>query len=477
MGRIYEAIRRWQRAHGGAMQWPDELSVLQSEGFLEDTEAWSCPVADQTGNFRFAPDEPHVSSFPDANRHSNYHYEFGTGQIPSNQLGELPDLTVRDAKLALMRTNLGGWVPILRCRAHGATSLNIGADGRRYRSALYWEEQFRDIRPEPYTMPWMVAHHPGSAGDTRRPRPANLGPHHLDLAPAANANPDLPWIDGVPQGSSLARFVDATDAGARLAPIAFDARRLIQVTGRPVEWASYLAGDGFTTAAFPGHSRLLPLQGVRASAMHVLHATAFRGQPGEQVGDLVITLRGGSDFAVPLRSGQNTGWWRSEAPEPSLRLGWSGTAFHSPSLFRSEISNPQALAQALKDATTHDLRLLRDHLSASTRSDLLRWVPTTALPSILRDQLLHDLNTAFAGPLQAATSTDRRETFRATLQRTMPQVVHVDPRSSGAAQLYVLSLDLPAQARTQGLESLQLRANPGSGASPFLLGITLNPSS
>ncbi|MCC6235054.1 MAG: hypothetical protein IT580_20590 [Verrucomicrobiales bacterium] len=474
MGRIYEAIRRWQRAHGGETPWPAELSVLQTEGFLEDPRAWSCPVADQTGNYRFAPDEPHVISFPEANRHSNYQYELGTSLVDSGQLGELPDLTTRDAKMALMRTDLRGWVPVVRCRAHGTVSLNIGADGRRYRSGLYWEEQFNELRPEPYTMPWMVAHHPGSAGDTHLPRAAALSDRHVDLGPAANANPDLPWIDGVPQGSSLLHFVTATEAGARLAPLPFDARRLVQVTGRPVGWNAYMAGDGFATAAYPSQSRPIPLSGARGSAMHLLQATAFRGRPGEHVGDLVITLRGGTDLVVPLRYRENTDWWRSETPAPQLRPAWSGTAFHSPSLFRSEIPQPQRLAQSLKHAPSGDLRLLRDHLSEPTRSELLRWDDTSALPSALRDRLLDDLNAAFAGPL-AASPPERRETFRAKLDRLTPELAALDPRSSGPAHLYMVSVELPAQARTEGLDSLRLRANTNSTASPFLLGLTLNP--
>ncbi len=475
MGRIYEALRRWQRAHGGDQVWPPDLAVLLREGFLRDPRTWSCPVAEQTGNDRYSPAEPHVTSDPNANPHSSFHYEFGTKPVGVSDLGELPDMTNQEAKLALLRTELGGRVPVLRCGSHGEVKLNLGADGKRYRSPLYWEDRFSEIRPEPYTMPWMVAHHPTAPGQARLPRAGWLGPHHIDLTAAANANPDLPWIDGVPQGSSLLHFIEATQAGAELKPIAFDARAMIQTTGHAGGTPEYLADRAFASSAYPTQSRLLPLHGARARQIHLLLATAFGGQAGKPVGEVILNVSGGGTVRILLEYAVHLGRWRSREADSKPVPAWTGTAYHSPLLFRSTVRDAVRLARGLRSDSNPGINALREHFDSETARSLAEWKDAPTLPPALRDRLLAALNDACSRLLKAPGEARPAETFRAVLARLIPDAVSADWQPAGMARLFTHTFDLPPDARSRGLESLQLRADPSSTASPFLAGVTLNP--
>lgn len=390
MGFIYESIRRWQRAHG-TNAWPLNLASLREEGLLTDPRAWICPCSESRQNLRFDPLNPSVLDAKSFNRESNYNYEFSAEPVPQERLGDLPPMNHRAWKSALAATALGGRVPILRCKSHGEQVLNIAADGRSYRSSLYWEYEFSAIRPEPFTMPWMVVKHPEAPGETRRERPPDLPAGCLDLGGAANALPELPWIDGLPRGATLSRFVDETGAGAALHPVPFDARRMIQTTGATVNgWKEFEEGRGFLGRAYPPQSLPLSLPATpSARSLYVLQATACRGEPGQRVGEIVILSGTRTVLTLPLIYGENTGWWRRFESGGAARPVWRGEA------------GPSSLAG------------VRDH----------------------------------ANP---------------------PPVVE-------AAALYVADFPWPETLRSAAPLTLQLRADSGCAASPFVLGLTLLP--
>ncbi len=349
MGLLWEAIQRWKRAHGPAA-WPSDLAVLRQEGFLTDPRAWICPVSEKSGDFRFAPRDPIVLSASQFNRESNYQYEFSAKLVDPGDIGELGPMTMRESKAALAATEIGERVPVLRCMSHGDQSINLSLDGRTYLSPLYWEYLFSEIRPEPYTMPWMVARHPGKPGETRTLRSPRLPMECLDLEAVANATPDLPWLDGKPKGFTLEAFVRQTESGMALKPHPFDARRLVQTTGLDVSYADYEAGFGFPGRAYPAASRLLSLAGRRARRIVVLWATAFReresvpdpavprAQPGKVVGELRVQRQGHAPVHAPLVYGKNIGFWRDAATASTSAIAWrESAAADSPVLYRAEI--------------------------------------------------------------------------------------------------------------------------------------------
>ncbi|MGE4180993.1 MAG: hypothetical protein AB7J34_14305, partial [Limisphaerales bacterium] len=291
-------------------------------------------------------------------------------------------MVYREWKTALASTAIGGRIPVLRCNSHGDLYLNLGLDGHPYPSGLYWEYLFADLRPEPYTMPWMVRIHPGPPGETSIPRPSGLPDSCLDLGPIANANPDLPWIDGYPNSPTLDTFLRETRNGANLTPHPFDARRLVQTAGLEVPWWKFQAALGFPGQSYPAGSRILPLADRPTRRILALAATAFRSRLGERVGDLVLGIRGQPTLHIPLTYGVHLGWWRDPSSTPARNLAWQSS-----------------------------------------------------------------------------------------------------PDSPPSAALFRVEIDLPSQTQTQNpnrnqspvLESLELRANPASSASPFVLGITLVP--
>jgi len=374
MGLLGEAIQRWKRAHG-ASAWPSDLVMLRLEGFLTDPRAWICPVSEKSGDFRFAPKDPIVLSASQFNRESNYHYEFSARPENQQYLGDLPPRTMRESKTALAATELGDRVPMLRCKAHGQTTLNLSLDGSIYPSSLYWEYQFSDIRPEPYTMPWMVTQHPWKAGETRAARPSHLSPECLDLETMANGNPELPWLFGRPDRSSLEAFVRETGYGATLKPSPFDARRIVQTAGLVVPWGEFEAGLGFPGQAYPQASRSLPLDGRKARRIVLLGATAFRDRrayresrgrptaPRMVVGELVIQVRDRPPMRVALVYGENFGYWLDAQTGPASAIAWrESDGVNSPVLFRigidvspddapSELGSIQLLAHPQSSAS------------------------------------------------------------------------------------------------------------------------------
>jgi len=175
-------------------------------------------------------------------------------------------------------------------------------------------------------MPFLVRHHPDPAGKARMPRPPGLPAGCVDLEPIANANPDLPWLDGRPDGPTLDPFLAETGLGALMTPTPFDARVLVQTRGGLHETgtlATLRDGLGFLGTAYPSRSTPLPLDGRRARRLEVLHATAFRGTPGDVVGEVVVGVRGSPPIRVPLVFGRNTGWWRAEAASNADAAAWT----------------------------------------------------------------------------------------------------------------------------------------------------------
>ncbi|MBX3743783.1 MAG: hypothetical protein KF833_00595 [Verrucomicrobiae bacterium] len=338
MGILRDAVRRWQRAHG-AEEWPADLGALRVERLLAYPRAWVCPLAERSGTYLFAP-EGDLHSSSTYNPESNYNYEFSADRVDRAILGELPDMEMREWKVALTRTAMGGRVPMLRCRRHGDTVLNLGVDGRGYLSGRYWEYTFPDIRPEPYTMPWLLSRHSGAPGQTDLPRPEGLPAGCVDLEGAANANPDLPWMDGLPDGLTLDGFLRETRCGAGLTPDPFDARRMIQTTGGTVAtWQEFEKGEGFLGQAYPLESRELSLGGRTAGRMVVLHATACRGRPGEIAGECVLRVRGeAAPIRRPLMYGRDTGCWRDSPVSGEARVVWTGRVGDGPGvLYATEI--------------------------------------------------------------------------------------------------------------------------------------------
>ena len=344
MGMLYEAIRRWQRSHGEG-RWPARLTVLRDERLISDARVWVCPVSEKLRDWRGAPTSPTVIFQLAANPESSYSYEFSSENVRPDLIDEPKQWTNVEWKSLLMETPLGGRVPILRCMKHAPAApggdpsregvLNVGADGGFYESGTYWECRFSDIRPEPYGMPYMVRRHPGRPGATPTPRPAGLGTGCLDLDTIANGNPELPWLYGQPGKLTLERFLSETGYGARLTPIAFDARRLVQTTGALVSETLFEADQGFPGQGYPGKSPILPVGGREVKRVHVLHATAFQGKPGQGVGGLEILLRGRPARRFDLVYGVDTGWWRAVPAREGVQAWSFGEGAELTTVYRS----------------------------------------------------------------------------------------------------------------------------------------------
>jgi len=351
---LYEGLRAWQRVHESE-SWPARLSELRDEGLITDPRAWVCPLSERFGDLKGAPASPTVIGSL-SNPESNYFYELSSETVEGKTIGETKDWTKAEWKMALMRTSLGKRVPVLRCMKHAPAGpggdpsrervLNVSANGRFFESGSYWEYLFSDIRPEPYTMAYMVRRHPGRPGETHEPRPADLGEGCLDLDRIANANPELPWIYGVPDGLTLARFLEQTRFGANLRLVAFDARRLVQATGALVSDTLYYRHHGFPGQCYPERSEVLSLGGRSVRRIHLLHATGFQGEDQQEVGWIEITFRGLPPRSFGLIYGRDTGWWRAK-PVPGATLAYSHTGgADTLSLYRStfEMTSNEARA-------------------------------------------------------------------------------------------------------------------------------------
>lgn len=319
---VYEAIEAWRRRHA---DYPPDLDSLVKKGFLQNIQMLLCPEAEEQLSLSSVPDGVLTSTTYD--KAATYEYDLAQ-DIPTNDRDaiNLAEPNRRTWKMALMKTAVGDFVPILRCLRHLPVALNIPRTGVLYESDLYWEFKFVDLLPEVYAMPWMASTRSPSIHNFVSERPPALPAGALDLKEAANALSVDPWLDGVSSADSLCKaspVVNVRDAEGTVR--AFDCRYLVQVCGGFGAYETWLARESFAGPSYPKQSKTVNIRCRNATQIFVLQATAYPAVPDSEVGKITLLFPDGTTQIQPLIYGRNTSVWRykrEKTPEPTPV--WSG---------------------------------------------------------------------------------------------------------------------------------------------------------
>lgn len=305
LAQIFTAIQAYQRDKQDLPNWLSDL-VPQ---YLSDANLLTCPLCRRTGRTEPPP-------LADPNISSSYLFEFCPLPL-GNLLTNAPNRTRREWKRRQMGI-VGSAVPIVRCRHHNGTALNLTFDGRIYESPGQWEQAFTNIvRLEELTPARLFADLP-----PQRPRTSNTNlfpvrdkatrPALLNL----NRFYNLSLSERIP-GKTTNSLAALPRGLQSLAGTEFDIRGLVQLSGRSL-----------TNQSWPKEIKSIPV-GQKAKRLHFLHATAVGGaeDDGKQAGSyFVYFARNKTRLEIPIIYDRDLRCWQKQANEkptpPELVTAW-----------------------------------------------------------------------------------------------------------------------------------------------------------
>jgi hypothetical protein len=201
---------------------------------------------------------------------------------------------------AIRKSPLGERAPLLRLRLRDGRWLNVSGTGWIYESGLYWETEFVDLLPRPYSDSRVIVHDSRPIPQRARQRSALCTAAQLDLTVRCNAIPTTPWFFGPIEERTLPSFGPWLHDGVLdLDGIRFDVRGVIQIEGR----LSPKGGENVRYEHSYPHRVLGVPVGRKAETLHILAGTVTRAQKGDSVA--MLRLHFGKDSEeVALRYGE-----------------------------------------------------------------------------------------------------------------------------------------------------------------------------
>ena len=308
---IFEALQAYRAEHAGRL--PDSLWDL-TPALIRDEQILVCPLVRNRGGLRAWSGPLHD---PGYDPHSSYGYEFTRNRIATTLWRGLPPKTFREVKERQMEKlgAEGGGVAMVRCHHHAAHRLNLGFNGRVYRSGLLWEQEFtNNISLDDLALPGRLfldrsaVRTPGP--EDFPPRDPNAPARAIDLTGYYNGRLDDGW-----QGFPANDLAEMPSGLQEFGGVLFDARGVIQLNGME------------STVQFPRSVTGIPIQ-QKFQRIHCLHAATFPLNLPYQIGAYVLCYADGESAELPIFYGRELADWWDESHQPvelaNGRIAWAG---------------------------------------------------------------------------------------------------------------------------------------------------------
>jgi hypothetical protein len=208
------------------------------------------------------------------------------------------------------RSPIGERTPCLRVAVDGRW-LNVACTGWIYESDLYWESNFVDLLPRPFSDPRLLRKDVRAMPERAAPRSPRCGFNQVDLARRCNVIPTGPWFYGPIMEEIGPEFGNWLESGiCELDGVLFDVRGAIQVDGKIVP-----EGQGPRNfRSYPVEVKDIPV-GAPARRLHLLLGTVGTAPANAVVAWLHLRFAGEAAEKIPLRYGGH--FSSAEDPQPA----------------------------------------------------------------------------------------------------------------------------------------------------------------
>lgn len=326
---IFAGIKAYRAEFKDLPPWLSDLVPK----YIKDPNTLVCPVTRKTG-------EVNNYGLEDPNLSTAYTYEFADTIIP-DVIFKSATHTMREWKRKQMAL-VGSKVPMVRCHHHGRV-LNLSFDGQIYESEPSWEILFADvIDPADLSAGRVFAAETALSAATRAraeipPRnpktPANL----IDLSRYYNAALTETWHRNSPSEPPANDLSWLPRGVNKFAEVEFDARGLIQLSGRQLKHPR-----------FPASVKNIRVD-RKAAKIHFLHGTGWNGPDGTPVATYVIHYGNGQTQNFKVLYGVHVVDWVTQGvdlkDQANSVIAWTGkspatdsqTVLH---IYKTQFVNP-----------------------------------------------------------------------------------------------------------------------------------------